>query len=48
VQFHSFTGWGFPITTSSLGISRWKNMQQINDCGHREQVVLLANAQIEQ
>jgi predicted adenine nucleotide alpha hydrolase (AANH) superfamily ATPase len=26
---------GFPVITSSLGISRWKNMQQINDCGHR-------------
>lgn len=26
---------GFPVLTSSLGISRWKNMQQINDCGHR-------------
>ena len=26
---------GFPVMTSSLGISRWKNMQQINDCGHR-------------
>lgn len=26
---------GFPIITSSLGISRWKNMQQINDCGER-------------
>lgn len=25
---------GFPVITSSLGISRWKNMQQINDCGH--------------
>ena len=24
---------GFPVFTSSLGISRWKNMQQINDCG---------------
>lgn len=24
---------GFPVITSSLGISRWKNMQQINDCG---------------
>lgn len=23
----------FKIITSSLGISRWKNMQQINDCG---------------
>lgn len=27
--------YGFPVITSSLGISRWKNMQQINDCGHR-------------
>ncbi|MGC4060250.1 MAG: epoxyqueuosine reductase QueH [Aquabacterium sp.] len=26
---------GFPVITSSLGISRWKNMQQINDCGQR-------------
>jgi epoxyqueuosine reductase len=26
---------GFPVMTSSLGISRWKNLQQINDCGHR-------------
>lgn len=26
---------GFSVITSSLGISRWKNMQQINDCGHR-------------
>lgn len=26
---------GFPIITSSLGISRWKNMEQINDCGER-------------
>lgn len=25
----------FPVMTSSLGISRWKNMQQINDCGRR-------------
>lgn len=25
----------FPIFTSSLGISRWKNMDQINDCGLR-------------
>jgi len=25
----------FPVMTSSLGISRWKNMQQINDCGAR-------------
>lgn len=24
---------GFPVITSSLGISRWKNMQQINDSG---------------
>ena len=24
---------GFDIITSSLGISRWKNMQQINECG---------------
>ena len=26
---------GFDIFTSSLGISRWKNMEQINDCGER-------------
>ena len=26
---------GFAVMTSSLGISRWKNMQQINDCGIR-------------
>lgn len=26
---------GFPVMTSSLGISRWKNMAQINACGHR-------------
>lgn len=26
---------GFNIITSSLGISRWKNMDQINDCGIR-------------
>ena len=26
---------GFPVIASSLGISRWKNMQQINDCGKR-------------
>jgi hypothetical protein len=26
---------GFPVMTSSLGISRWKNMSQINACGHR-------------
>ncbi|WP_432784482.1 Epoxyqueuosine reductase QueH [Oligella sp. MSHR50489EDL] len=26
---------GFDTITSSLGISRWKNMQQINDCGQR-------------
>lgn len=25
----------FPVMTSSLGISRWKNMQQINECGTR-------------
>lgn len=24
---------GFPVITSSLGISRWKDMQQINQCG---------------
>jgi predicted adenine nucleotide alpha hydrolase (AANH) superfamily ATPase len=26
---------GFRVFTSSLGISRWKNMEQINDCGVR-------------
>ncbi|MGU0028119.1 epoxyqueuosine reductase QueH [Klebsiella pneumoniae] len=26
---------GFSVISSSLGISRWKNMQQINDCGQR-------------
>ena len=26
---------GFPVMTSSLGISRWKNMAQINDSGRR-------------
>ncbi len=26
---------GFPVFTSSLGISRWKNLEQINDCGLR-------------
>lgn len=26
---------GFRVFTSSLGISRWKNMQQVNDCGIR-------------
>jgi epoxyqueuosine reductase len=26
---------GFPVMTSSLGISRWKNMEQINDSGRR-------------
>jgi hypothetical protein len=26
---------GFQTITSSLGISRWKNMEQINDCGLR-------------
>lgn len=26
---------GFAVMTSSLGISRWKDMQQINGCGHR-------------
>ena len=26
---------GFNVITSSLGISRWKNMDQINDCGIR-------------
>lgn len=26
---------GFSVITSCLGISRWKNMEQINDCGIR-------------
>ena len=26
---------GFPVITSCLGISRWKNMDQINSCGLR-------------
>ncbi|WP_110690019.1 epoxyqueuosine reductase QueH [Salinicola endophyticus] len=26
---------GYSLISSSLGISRWKNMAQINDCGHR-------------
>lgn len=26
---------GFKVITSSLGISRWKNMEQINECGIR-------------
>jgi len=26
---------GFEVFTSCLGISRWKNMQQINECGKR-------------
>ena len=26
---------GFAVISSSLGISRWKNMAQINDCGAR-------------
>ena len=26
---------GFAVMTSSLGISRWKNLQQVNDCGIR-------------
>ena len=26
---------GFPVFTSCLGISRWKDMNQINDFGHR-------------
>ncbi len=26
---------GFDSITSCLGISRWKNMEQINECGHR-------------
>ncbi|HVV27491.1 MAG TPA: epoxyqueuosine reductase QueH [Rhizomicrobium sp.] len=26
---------GFPVITSSLGISRWKDMDQINGCGER-------------
>ncbi|AEI37913.1 epoxyqueuosine reductase QueH [Zymomonas mobilis] len=26
---------GFSVMTSSLGISRWKNLNQVNDCGKR-------------
>lgn len=26
---------GYPVYATSLGISRWKNMEQINDSGHR-------------
>jgi len=26
---------GFPVISSALGISRWKDMRQINDCGIR-------------
>ena len=26
---------GFHVITSSLGLSRWKNLEQINDCGER-------------
>jgi len=26
---------GFPVLTSCFGISRWKNMEQVNACGHR-------------
>lgn len=26
---------GFPVIASALGISRWKDMNQINDCGKR-------------
>ena len=26
---------GFPVISSTLGISRWKNMEQINGCGER-------------
>jgi predicted adenine nucleotide alpha hydrolase (AANH) superfamily ATPase len=25
---------GFPLFTSSLGVSRWKNLEQVNECGH--------------
>ena len=27
--------YGYDLISSTLGISRWKNMNQINDCGHR-------------
>ena len=27
---------GFPVFTSCLGISRWKDMNQINGCGHQK------------
>src|SRR5580700_5368711 len=26
---------GYSLISSSLGIPRWKNMEQINGCGHR-------------
>ena len=32
---------GFNVFTSSLGISRWKDMQQINDCGERAAAMFL-------
>lgn len=36
---------GFKVFTSSLGISRWKNMHQINDCGIR--AAEIANSNVE-
>ncbi|MFE8034164.1 epoxyqueuosine reductase QueH [Thiohalocapsa marina] len=26
---------GFPVMATSLGISRWKDQEQVRDCGHR-------------
>lgn len=26
---------GFPVIATSLGISRWKNLDQVNTCGHK-------------
>jgi predicted adenine nucleotide alpha hydrolase (AANH) superfamily ATPase len=31
----------FDIISSTLGISRWKDMEQINDCGENEVVLNL-------
>ena len=31
---------GYPIITSSLGISRWKNMEQINESGVRAAFIM--------
>ena len=34
---------GFPVITSCLGISRWKNMDQINACGGALPLIILAS-----